>query len=332
MWHQPPRKGNRGRYPKPLLMPLPGLLYAQVVKARDHGRIVQVDSKIVFGNPKALAEKLTSLPTSATINTSFVERHNLTQRQSNRRLTRRTNGFSKDLSWFERQLWLSLAYYHLALPHRRLRQPLPEPEPTRGLGSLRRWQPVTPAMAAKLTDHVWTTTELLSYRVPSHFLDELPDLESICTHRLRKLITAVEGHYRRFHFFGFTVFMHRRSGRNLKTLIILYFSQDWLDNGAGDMRSFFSSVLTRYKLGYKLSRHPSQRAGMQRFLPALLAFHCQAHPRQNAYNRGTARDLLPTQHRPKMKGFDPREGYRGQWSQPLPTPAVPHRFKLVGKI
>jgi len=51
-----------------------------VVKARDHGRIVQVDSKVVFGDPKAIAEKLTSLPTSETINTSYVERHNLTQR------------------------------------------------------------------------------------------------------------------------------------------------------------------------------------------------------------------------------------------------------------
>jgi len=40
-------------------------------------------------------------------------------------------------------------------------------------------QPVTPAMAARLTDHVWTTTELLSYRVPLHFLDKGPELERL---------------------------------------------------------------------------------------------------------------------------------------------------------
>ena len=134
---------------------------------------------MVCGDRQAMAEQLTFLPPSAPMNTSYIEHPTLTTRQSNRRLTRRTNGFSKDLSWFERQLWLSLAYYHLALPHRRLRQPLPEPEPTRGSGSLRRWQPVTPAMAARLTDHVWTTTELLSYRVPPHFLDTLPALERL---------------------------------------------------------------------------------------------------------------------------------------------------------
>ncbi len=98
-------------------MPPPELLYAQVVKTRAHGHLVQVDSKVVFGDLQAIAKKLTSSPTSATINTSFVARHNLTQRQSNRRFTRRTNGVSKDLSWFARQLWLSLAYYPMVLVH-----------------------------------------------------------------------------------------------------------------------------------------------------------------------------------------------------------------------
>ena len=49
------------------------------------------------------------------MNISFVERDHLTQRQRNRRLTRRTYGFAKDLMWFEKQLWVSLAYYHLVL-------------------------------------------------------------------------------------------------------------------------------------------------------------------------------------------------------------------------
>ena len=52
-------------------------------------------------------------------------------------------------------------------------------EPTRGSGSPRRWRPRTPAMAAGLTDHVWTTDELLSYRVPALFVDQLDHLEHL---------------------------------------------------------------------------------------------------------------------------------------------------------
>ena len=42
-----------------------------------------------------------------------------------------------------------------------------------GLGGRKQWQAVTPAMAAGLTDHVWTMEELLSYRVPPDFRDRL---------------------------------------------------------------------------------------------------------------------------------------------------------------
>jgi IS1 family transposase len=172
-WVQPERQGSRGRWPCPRLVPAADLLYAQVVKVREGGRVTQVKTKVVFGQPEAVAACLAGSPVSENINTSFVERDNLTQRQSNRRLSRRTNGFSKEIAWFEKQLWLSTAYYHLVLPHQSLRQPLDPPEPTRGTGTLRAWRPVTPAMAAGITDHVWSTTELLSYRVPPQFSDQL---------------------------------------------------------------------------------------------------------------------------------------------------------------
>lgn len=150
-----------------------------MIKTRRRGRVVQVKAHVVFGDSQTVAAYLRTSPVSEAINTSFVERDNLTQRQSNRRLTRCTTGFSKDIRWFEKQLWISLAYYHLVLPHHSLRQPLTTPEPTRGQGTLRQWYPVTPAMAAGMTDHVWTTAELLSYRVPAAFIDQLPKIERV---------------------------------------------------------------------------------------------------------------------------------------------------------
>src|SRR5213594_3586898 len=55
---------------------------------------------------------------------------------------------------------------NFCLPHASLRVPLPQPLPTNGTGSAKTWQPRTPAMAAGLTDRVWTLREVLLFRVP----------------------------------------------------------------------------------------------------------------------------------------------------------------------
>jgi hypothetical protein len=87
-------------------------LYAQVVKQREKGRVVAITRKSVFGSPAEIDAYLATSPTSTVINTSFVERDNLTWREHNRRLTRKTTAFAKERSWFEKPLWLSPAYYH----------------------------------------------------------------------------------------------------------------------------------------------------------------------------------------------------------------------------
>jgi IS1 family transposase len=163
----PARRGSRGRFPLPRKYPPPELCYAVVVKTRERGRVVNVTTRIVYGSEQQVSAALQDSPVSTTINTSGVERNNLTIRQHARRMGRKVNAFSKEPDYLEHQLTLAFAYYHFVRPHRGLRQRLPEPQPTKGpRASYRKWKSVTPAMAAGLTDHVWSMDELLSFRVP----------------------------------------------------------------------------------------------------------------------------------------------------------------------
>jgi hypothetical protein len=66
----------------------------------------------------------------------------------------------------QQQLVVFQSYHNFVLPHASLRQALTEPVSTKGTGSAKFWRPCTPAMAAGLTDHVWTLKEVLRYRVP----------------------------------------------------------------------------------------------------------------------------------------------------------------------
>ncbi len=100
------------------------------------------------------------------INTAFVERLNLDIRQRVAAIGRRVNTLCQGEDGLPHQLVLFQVYHNFVVPHASLRQPLLIPEPTKGSGSAKVWRLCTPAMAAGLTDHVWSLTEVLLYRVP----------------------------------------------------------------------------------------------------------------------------------------------------------------------
>jgi IS1 family transposase len=163
-WRQPERRQDKGPRPKPRWMPLPELLSAQVVKSYRRRRLVGVKHRVVFGTQLAIAQVLAVC--GWTINTAFVERLNLDIRQRVAAIGRRVNTLCQGEKGLLDQLVLFQTYHNFVLPHASLRQPLPVPEATHGKGSAKVWRPCTPAMAAGLTDHVWTLREVLLFRVP----------------------------------------------------------------------------------------------------------------------------------------------------------------------
>src|SRR6266571_4735701 len=88
-WVQPERKRERGPAPKPRWMPLPALLYAQVVKSYRRRRMVGVTYRVVFGTMERVQQILSVY--GRKINTAFVERLNLDIRQRVAAVGRRVN-------------------------------------------------------------------------------------------------------------------------------------------------------------------------------------------------------------------------------------------------
>jgi IS1 family transposase len=149
------RTGKRGRPRKPLWEPHPDLIYGQLVKQKKQGTLRTLSTRVVLG-----AARLTHL--GLTIRTAVVERLNLTVRQALAPLVRKTYSFCKDRERMRQRVVFFQAFYNVARPHMRLRQQLPLRERTRH-GVIRpRWRERTPAMAAGVTDHVWTFRELLT--------------------------------------------------------------------------------------------------------------------------------------------------------------------------
>ena len=103
-WVQPARRHATGPAPKPRWMPLPQLLYAQVVKTVRRRRLVRVRSRVVFGTLAAVQQVLTACGWQ--INTAFIERVNLSVRHHVAAVGRRVSTLCKGEDGLRQQLAL----------------------------------------------------------------------------------------------------------------------------------------------------------------------------------------------------------------------------------
>jgi len=99
----------------------PGCLYGQVIKTRRNDQIVKVERRIVLGGDWRLEQALRDSEDSVQLNTSFVERLNLTIRQGSAYLGRRTICQARWKERLEDHLELFRCYYNFIRPHRALK-------------------------------------------------------------------------------------------------------------------------------------------------------------------------------------------------------------------
>lgn len=152
---EPPRPpGTPGRRPvEPKRRAPSDLKYATIHKVREKGRVVEVVTAVLLGTWQAVAGALRRSGVSRTINTSLVERQHATDRHRNARKGRRTYRFSKDWRMHEAMTYFTMYSYNFCWPVRTLRE----------RDAAGTWRKRTPAMAAGLTDHVWSLKEWLTF-------------------------------------------------------------------------------------------------------------------------------------------------------------------------
>lgn len=150
---EPPRTGRPGRPRKPKKVLPTGLKYATVHKERANGRVVKVTTRVVFGTLAAVLAALALSLVSKVVNTGFIERHNGSDRNRNRRKVRKTCCFSKEWEVHEAMTYFTMYSYNFCWPVRTLRVKTGK----------KQYQQRTPAMAAGLTDRIWTIQEWATY-------------------------------------------------------------------------------------------------------------------------------------------------------------------------
>jgi hypothetical protein len=132
------------------------LLYGQLVKQRGNKRAAGKPFTVIrmkVGRLKDLVAHLRSLGLTGTIQTAIIERFNLTARHGVAPLSRRTWSKARSVEALTLHIQWWRAYYHFSREHASLRVRVP--------GLRRRYRARSPAMAAGLTDRLWSVGDLL---------------------------------------------------------------------------------------------------------------------------------------------------------------------------
>jgi hypothetical protein len=145
VWGKVPEYSGLGR-PPTRKQPQPGWKCIEIIKHRSGGHLVSITYKVVYGDPN-------EVPALLGLNTAYVERTNLTSRQMNGRMVRKTLSFSKEKEMLEASCAWEDWVYNLTRQVKSLRIEANDGQ--------RLWKPRSPAMAAGLTDHIWTLEELM---------------------------------------------------------------------------------------------------------------------------------------------------------------------------
>ena len=132
------------------------LLYGQLVKQRGKKRAAGQPFAVIrmkVGRLKDLVDHLRSLGLTGTIQTAIIERFNLTARHGVAPLSRRTWSKARSVEALTLHVQWWRLYYHFSREHESLRVRVP--------GLRRRYRARSPAMAAGLTDRLWSVGDLL---------------------------------------------------------------------------------------------------------------------------------------------------------------------------
>jgi hypothetical protein len=154
---------HTGRAGRPALVLPEGVMVAQAVKHRARRRLKEVVRRVVVGTEEAVSKRLVESQrhTEVVVNTAYIERLQATFRAWLATLVRRTRAGVHRPSTLEAGMWLVGSCYNFCWAHQSLRRGRSVGDPPG-----RRWVQSTPAMAAGLSDHLWSIEELMSISVP----------------------------------------------------------------------------------------------------------------------------------------------------------------------